>query len=220
MEVTEKNPKYFYDLNDFPQLGILEENYEFILNELKSIRQNNKNGYWHTNFPQYVESSALEPEWKAFTFLFYGIKNQINCKACPITYQVLEKIPGLISADFSYLPPHTHIKPHRGFTRMVLRVHLGLIIPKDCEIRVENESRVWQNGKVFIIDDSYEHEAWNNSDEDRFILMIDIVNPLWGYSADEICKYKIENLEDEFLLKLFPKEKWLEFYHRGEFFVD
>jgi hypothetical protein len=60
-----------------------------------------------------------------------------------------------------------------------------------------------------IFDDSFEHESWNKSDEQRVILMFDIPNPLWGYSAYEISKYKIENLEDPFLLSFATREEWL-----------
>ena len=122
-----------------------------------------------------------------------------------------------MSADFSFLPAKTQIKPHVGFTKMVLRAHLGLIIPEGCGIRVGNETRSWKEGKMLVFDDSFEHEAWNNSDQDRFVLMLDIANPRWGYSADEINRYKIETLRDEYMLQMFPKEKWLEFLEKGEF---
>jgi aspartyl/asparaginyl beta-hydroxylase (cupin superfamily) len=54
---------------------------------------------------------------------------------------------------------------------MVLRAHLGLVIPKDCNIRVGEETHTWEEGKMLIFDDSYDHEAWNDSDEDRFVLI-------------------------------------------------
>jgi beta-hydroxylase len=216
---TEKNPKWFYSINENSELKILEENYAVILEELSQLTQNSKKGFWHINYPNYVKSK-LHNNWKAFSFQFFGIKNTFNCSVCPNTASILNKIPGIISADFSYLPPHTHITPHTGFTKMILRVHLGLIVPKDCGIRVGNDTRHWEKGKLLIFDDSFEHEAWNNSDEDRYILMIDIPNPLWGYTAKEISSYKIKNLTDEYMLSLFPKEKWLEFLDKGEFDIS
>ncbi|MCZ8286017.1 MAG: hypothetical protein O9353_11245, partial [Bacteroidia bacterium] len=59
----------------------------------------------------------------------------------------------------------------------------------------------------------------NNSDQDRFILMLDIANPKWNYTADEINRYKIETLREPFMLEMFPKEKWLHFLEVGEFDV-
>jgi len=216
MEFTEKNPKYFYELNEFKQLYILEDSYKVILNELLSVTKNIKDKNWFAAFPSYVVSKN-ENTWKTLNFIFFGIKNPVTCSLCPETFKILNKIPGLITTEFSYLPGNTKIKPHKGFSKMVLRVHLGLIIPKDCGIRVGNETKIWEEGKLFVFDDSFEHEAWNNSKEDRFILMLDIVNPLWEYTAQEICKFKIENLNDEFMLSLYSKEQWMEFYNKGEF---
>ena len=102
---------------------------------------------------------------------------------------------------------------------MVLRCHLPLIVPagNKCAIRVGDETREWKEGELMIFDDSFEHEAWNRSDEMRVVLMFDIPNPLWGYTARQISKYKIENMDDPFLLSLVPKEKWMEAFAKGEF---
>lgn len=216
MEFTEKNPKYFYTQNEFKELGILEDNYSIIINELNALRKNSLNGYWLQSFPHYLQPESKN-KWQVFTFRFFNIKHPLNTLLCPDTSDILNKIPGLISADFSYLPAHTQIKPHKGFTKMVIRIHLGLVIPKHCGIRVGAETKNWEVGKLLIFDDSFDHEAWNNSDEDRFVLMLDIANPLWGYTANEICKYKIENMIDEFMLSLYTKEQWVEFYNKGEF---
>lgn len=216
MEFTDKNPQYFYDLAQFKELKVLEDNYQTILEEVNSLRKNADNGYWLDSFPHYLKPESKN-SWHVFTFRFFSIKHPLNCKLCHKTAEILNKIPGLISADFSYLPPHTYIKPHKGFTKMVIRVHLGLIIPEDCGIKVGDITKTWQEGKLLIFDDSFEHEAWNNSDKDRFVLMLDIANPLWGYTAQEISKYKIENMIDEFMLSLYTKEQWLEFLAKGEF---
>jgi aspartyl/asparaginyl beta-hydroxylase (cupin superfamily) len=218
MEFTEKNPKYFYELSEYKQLKALEDNFSTILEELSSLRKSSKNGYWLDTFPHYLYPQSKN-KWQVYTFRFFGIKHPVNCGLCPKTAAILNSLPGLVSADFSYLPAHTKIKPHKGFTKMVTRAHLGLIIPENCGLRVGTEVRTWEEGKVLIFDDSFEHEAWNNSSEDRFVLMLDVANPLWGYSADEICRYKIENMNDDFMLNMFTKEQWREFYREGEFTV-
>lgn len=218
MEFTEKNPQYFYSIDELPDLKVLEENYPVILEELMNLRRNAANGFWVESFPGYL-SPESKNKWKVFTFQFFGIKHASNCRLCPETYKALKQIPGLVSADFSYLPAHTQIKPHVGFTKMVLRAHLGLIIPEQCGIRVGDQVRGWEPGKVLSFDDSFEHEAWNNSDQDRFILMLDIANPKWNYTADEINRYKIETLREPFMLEMFPKEQWLHFLEVGEFDV-
>lgn len=218
MEFTEKNPQYFYTIDELPELKVLEGNYPVILEELKNLRKSAENGFWVESFPGYL-SPESKNKWKVFTFQFFGIRHPSNCRLCPETYKALKQIPGLVSADFSYLPANTQIKPHVGFTKMVLRAHLGLIIPEHCGIRVGDQVKSWEPGKVLSFDDSFEHEAWNNSDQDRFILMLDIANPKWNYSADEINRYKIETLREPFMLEMFPKEKWLHFLEIGEFDV-
>lgn len=216
IKFTDKNPKLFYSIEQHSKLKILEENYSVILAELNFLRENTKNGYWLDTFPNYLDSESKN-KWKVYTFLFFGIKHPLNCSLCPETARILNEIPELVSADFSFLPAKTHINPHKGFTKMVLRAHLGLIVPTQCRLRVGTEFKNWEEGKVLIFDDSFEHEAWNNSEEDRFVLMLDFANPKWNYSAKEINKYKIETLSDNYMLNIFSKEEWIEFFNKGEF---
>ncbi|MGH8282712.1 MAG: aspartyl/asparaginyl beta-hydroxylase domain-containing protein, partial [Gammaproteobacteria bacterium] len=75
------------------------------------------------------------------------------------------------------LKPGTHIPPHYGLANYKLAVHLPLIIPGDCAIRVGNETRAWTEGQCLIFDDSFQHEAWNNSSELRVVLILEIWNP-------------------------------------------
>lgn len=217
-EFTEKNPKYFYSTDEFPHLKILEDNFKVILDELKELRKNSKNGFWLETFPGYLDEKS-QNTWKVYTFKFFGIKHPLNASLCPKTADLVLNKLDLVSCDFSYIPPKTKILPHKGFSKMVLRAHLGLVIPKDCYIRVGNETRTWEEGKLIIFDDSFDHEAWNDSDSDRIVLMFDIPNPRWGYTSHEISKYKIDTLHDKFMLQLFSKEQWLDFFKKGEFTV-
>jgi ornithine lipid ester-linked acyl 2-hydroxylase len=215
--ITDKNPLFFYDAADFDFLRPLSSNYESIKKELLTLLEN-KNKKWFTTYPHYVKSEN-DHSWQVFTFMLFGIRSKENASLCPKTAELLFSIPQIISADFSNLKPHTHILPHTGFTKTVLRCHLPLVVPEGnlCSIRVGNQERFWKEGELMIFDDSFEHEAWNRSDQERVVLMFDIPNPLWKYSAKEICKYRIETLQDKFLLSLAPKEKWLEMYEEGYF---
>ena len=61
-------------------------------------------------------------------------------------------------------------------TRLIC--HLPIIVPENCgALRVGNQTRTWQEGKALIFDDSVEHEAWNNSNEERVVLLFDIWRP-------------------------------------------
>lgn len=119
--------------------------------------------------------------WKTFGLHVYGKRIDDNCALCPRTAEAINAIPKMRTAMFSILKPHYHIVPHKGPTRAVVRVHLGLIVPKDREnlwIRVDNQKLHWEQGKVIIFDDSYEHEVRNDTDELRAVLFLDVDRPM------------------------------------------
>ena len=111
---------------------------------------------------------------------------------CPKTAAVLEKLPmadqpGFApTALFSALAPHTRIPPHTGSTNTRLLVHLPLVLPGPAGFRVGNEVREWRIGEAWVFDDTIEHEAWNDSDETRVILIFDIWNPLLSGAEREL----------------------------------
>jgi aspartyl/asparaginyl beta-hydroxylase (cupin superfamily) len=93
------------------------------------------------------------------------------------------------TAFFSSLEPHVRIPPHTGSTNVRLIVHLPLIVPGQCFFRVANETREWQFAKAWVFDDSIEHEAWNDSDRQRVILIFDVWNPYLSDAERElICE--------------------------------
>ena len=93
----------------------------------------------------------------------------------------MNKIPGLRTALFSIHEPGMTIAPHKGVTAGICVVHLGLQIPKkreNCAIRVDDNIVHWEDGKAFVFDDTREHETWNNTDEDRIILLLHVDRPV------------------------------------------
>jgi beta-hydroxylase len=85
------------------------------------------------------------------------------------------------TAFFSILAPGKRLPPHRGPYKGVLRLHLGLLVPQPrerCGIRVANEVRHWDEGKALIFDDTFEHEAWNETGGVRVVLFVDLVRPM------------------------------------------
>jgi ornithine lipid ester-linked acyl 2-hydroxylase len=119
--------------------------------------------------------------WKTYFFCAYGFKAQHNCQQCPETARILDHIPGINLAFFSILLPHKQIPIHRGPYKGVIRLHLPLKVPQpptQCAIRVGDQIRHWEEGKVMLFDDTYPHEAWNHSDEIRVVLFIDVIRPM------------------------------------------
>lgn len=197
----------------------LRSNWKVIQTELLNLLGEEKSTQWFAAHPHYVQSVGKGVAWRTYEFYFFGIKNPKNCNVCPKTTAVLEGIPGLVTAQFSILRPQTRINPHKGFTRMVLRNHLGLIVPPGdlCKIKVEEEEYAWKEGELITFDDSKTHEAWNDSNDIRAVLMFDVANPEFPYSAKEICQYKIEHIDDPFLLEIADKATWQKWLNQGYF---
>lgn len=119
--------------------------------------------------------------WKSYFLYAYGARVNRNCTACPATAKAAERIPGMVTAFYSILEPHTRLQGHRGPYKGVMRYHLAMVVPQQaekCAIDVAGEIRHWQQGKSLIFDDSHYHTAWNDSDEMRVVLFVDFVRPL------------------------------------------
>jgi aspartyl/asparaginyl beta-hydroxylase (cupin superfamily) len=69
-----------------------------------------------------------------------------------------------------------------------------LITPYHCALRVGGETRSWTQGQCFIFDDTVEHEAWNRSDSDRVVLMIDFTKPGTCYSLPESFAFRLGDI--------------------------
>jgi aspartate beta-hydroxylase len=123
------------------------------------------------------------PSWNGYYFYRYGVRREDNCTACPLTAAALDALPlSRVPRHgpevlYSVFTPGTHLLRHRGVTNTRLVGHLPLIIPPDCALSVGGEQHVWQEGRVVVFDDTYEHEAWNRGNQIRVVLIFDIWNP-------------------------------------------
>jgi beta-hydroxylase len=128
-----------------------------------------------SGYVQWPELGIYEGNWDVFGLWdLQGTLIEHNAGVCPNTVSILRQIPNLRTAGFSRLGAGCHIKPHKGYTDEVLRCHLGLIIPGgDCALRVEDTVYKWGEGKAFVFDDRLLHEAWNYTDSDRYVLLLD-----------------------------------------------
>lgn len=184
-------PLTFFPRELFDWLPRLERETETIRNELLAVLRSDEAG-----FIPYVQKapedsppgSVWQPlnyrnDWGAYFLFNHGKRVEKHCAACPATAALLEelplvRIPGRApTAFFSRLRPGTRIPPHHGATNTRVIVHLPLIVPPDCGIRVGNDVRQWVPGQALVFDDTIEHEAWNLSDRERVVLIFDAWNP-------------------------------------------
>jgi beta-hydroxylase len=171
--------------NHFPFLATFTENWETIRAEVKEILKHREAiPAFHDISPDQKKIS-VGTNWRTFILFGFGIKLEKNCKQAPETARLLEAVPYLQTAWFSILSPGYHIPAHRGVSKGIVRAHLGLIIPKEaekCRMRVGDTINVWRPGEIFVFDDTYEHEVWNDTAEERVILLFDFDRPMrfWG----------------------------------------
>ena len=118
--------------------------------------------------------------WRSFFLWGYGYPIEENLAQCPRTCALVEAIPGLNSAFFSILAPGTHIPAHRGVTKGLITCHLGLIVPRDGDVRMRVDDRTvrWAEGETLVFDDTYDHEVWNDTDGTRVVLLVQFERPL------------------------------------------
>jgi aspartate beta-hydroxylase len=134
--------------------------------------------------PEQAEISAVDQrDWRVFMPKAYGQEFPENMVECPILADLLRRTPEVISATFSYLAPHKRIPPHRGPFRGIMRFHLGLAMPLDSDGRpatiltIDNREHRFGDGECLLWDDTYPHEVWNNSDQPRVALLLDVWRP-------------------------------------------
>lgn len=159
----------------------LEKNWSVIRRELDQILEHREALPNFQDISKDQKSITDDDDWKTFFFYGFGHKAEANCARCPETTRLIESVPGMKTAFFSILSPGKHIPEHRGPYKGVLRYHLGLKVPmqkEQCRIRVADEYTHWEEGAGLIFDDTYRHEVWNDTGEERAILFMDIERPM------------------------------------------
>jgi len=188
----------FFERELFPWLPTLEAGTATIRAELEALLDAGMPG-----FAPYIDYPPGTPEnqfaelnrstrWSSLWLWRDGVRQDEAIARCPKTAALLERLPladqpGYApTALFSALAPHTRIPPHHGSTNTRLLVHLPLVLPGPAGFRVGNETRAWRIDEAWVFDDTIEHEAWNDADETRVILIFDVWNPLLSDAEREL----------------------------------
>lgn len=198
--------RQFYERSEFDWIAPIEAKIPEMRSELLAVLSDGQ------DFAPYVESSAdrphaanpllNDPSWGAYYFWKNGEKVEEHASRCPVTMAALDLAPmpridqRSPIALWSLLKPGTHIKPHHGLLNTRLICHIPLIIPENCALRVGNETRAWKEGEALIFDDSIEHEAWNNSDQTRVVLLFEVWRPEISLAEREALTALFETIND------------------------
>ena len=190
----------FFRREDFPWLDVLEAATEEIAAEALAALTGDRAG-----FKPYVDFPPGTPiddwvalnhssDWSVYPLWRDGEQIPEHVQKCPKTAAVLAQLPlcdiphYAPGAFFSVLKPRTRLPPHTGTTNTRSIVHLPLVVPSGCGFRVGADVRTWMPGNAWVFDDSIEHEAWNDSDEIRIILIFDIWNPLLSVAERDLVR--------------------------------
>lgn len=177
----------FYERSEFPWLADMEATIPDMQEELRGViaRTQEFKPYvqGHPDRPRPNNPLLDDPSWGAHYFWKDGVEITENSVHCPRTMAALAAAPIPVIQErspmalYSVLEPGTHIAPHYGMLNTRLICHIPLVLPPDCALRVGAETRPWRDGEALIFDDSFEHEAWNRSDQRRVILLFEIWRP-------------------------------------------
>ncbi|MEW9855331.1 aspartyl/asparaginyl beta-hydroxylase domain-containing protein [Novosphingobium sp. M1R2S20] len=180
----------------FPWIAKLEKLWEPIRDEAVRIRAENIPSLGDISFDH--GRIAADRRWRSFFLKGYGYRLKNNAARAPVTAAAIENIPGLVTATFSVLEAGGHIPRHWGMTKGMLTYHLALKAPRErerCRIHIEEGEQLhviaWEEGQSFIFDDMFNHEVWNETDEDRYVLLIQVKRP---------CRWVGTLIQNTFLL--------------------
>ena len=179
-------PKRYFDPSTFAQIGEVEGSTAAIRDEFLSLAEKKKHKLGARLAGLHGDASGSAGRWSMIPLVRNGRMVEEYASQCPRTMELsqtldLPQLP-LISPSvyFSVLEPGSRIAPHTGITNARLIAHLPLIVPDDCGFRVGGETRHWEEGKALVFDDMTEHEAWNDSDRIRVVLIVDLWRPELG----------------------------------------
>ena len=180
----------FFERQHFPWLEELESHTAAIREECRAVLAGDD-----AQLQPYITYGADQPiaqwaelnhspRWSVYHLVKDGLKVEEHAVRCPQTMAAWARTPSPDQpgrtpvAMYSLLKPHTRIPAHVGASNCRLVVHLPLVVPESCRFRVGNSTRVWEEGRAWVFDDTIEHEAWNDSDQLRAVMIFDTWHPL------------------------------------------
>ncbi|WP_198675018.1 aspartyl/asparaginyl beta-hydroxylase domain-containing protein [Aliidiomarina taiwanensis] len=184
MSTKKRARKAILDLEDFPELQVVQQNWETIRDEalalkseqaFESTKEKGSLGYYDVGFRTFFKYG-----WSKFYLKWYGYTHHSARRHCPKTVALISQIPQVKGAMFTLLPPGSKLTPHSDPFACSFRYHLGLETPNDdnCWINVDEQTYAWRDGEALLFDETYVHHVANNTDKHRLILMLDVARPM------------------------------------------
>ena len=202
----EGSAPWFYSKDHFEWVQKLENQYPRIKEEIvRALNANEKDALPYFNREIVDENSV----WKTLFFYFWGQRNHKLIDQSPWLEKVFMDIPGFTSCAISKLEARSEIKWHPGDTSGIIRCHLPLIVPAglpECGFQVEEEERAWVEGKLLMFCDAHRHRAFNRTNQDRIVLIIDVIHPGFSHHRRSI---RANGLSIIWAQKILGSASWL-----------
>lgn len=194
----------FFDIADVPIIEELETRAGEIKNEIL-VFISRKQKAFTPYFGRLVKNSP--EKWITHPLRTWGLDYHVAQNDFPVTCETIKKIPGVVSVSFNILSAGGEIPEHFGDTNATNRVHLGLVIPAGLPvsgIKVGEKAVAWEEGKATIFCDAHRHKAWNHSEEDRLILLMDVIRPEFMPDRRKVCSIIITSFIFQLLIIKAP----------------
>jgi SAM-dependent methyltransferase len=188
--------KNYYDTDIlYPELNIFKENFNLVKNELLNNIEIMKDWLLIDKNDKFYKKHTIIP-------IFGYNKWSKYCINFPITVQLVKSIKNIETCCFLKLSKNSRLDKHYGYnpsSNYILRSHLGLSIPKNCGMWVNGEIKFHQEECWITFDDSKLHTAFNNSNQERYILLIDMKRPDYIKIGNSLREDNYDQLIDQFI---------------------
>lgn len=186
----------------YPWLLAVEENASIIQQEFQEMNANVEalkskgSNVWVPAARK--EAVAYGPNWRTLVLQDRGIWDEANSKLFPRTKKIFMDLNApTLEVFFARQEAKTGIKTHTDGANFIQTSHLGLVIPEgDCWMIAGDHKRSWQNGKVFVCDTSFMHETYNDTDNDRFVLIMRHWHPEMSVVEQVAAQFLFDCLDD------------------------
>ena len=205
----------FFDKNDLPYGEYIEILSPDIVSEWRQLYENS-----HFSMHPYFSTQLAKDrrQWQVYELLFWGEKYEERLAEFPSVQKLTNRFPEIVSVVFSKLAPHTSLSAHIGDTNAIIRTHVGVEIPDElplCGIKVKEEPRAWVKGQALSFCDAHLHTAWNNTERERVVLIIDSIHPHFSTSQKSICRNILSALALQRFLERYSFSKYIPSFFKG-----
>lgn len=138
---------------------------------------------FYQNTDEFDDKQFPKSSWKKIGLKVWGFNFPKKLFIFKTISKIITENQDIISCQIARLAPCSQILPHCGETNAIYRVHLCLktkyseVLKDAAYFRLGNKSIIWEEGKSFGFVDALKHEAFNNTNTYRYVLIIDVLRP-------------------------------------------